>query len=48
MKMKNGRTLRRLVRFVYVVRHRRVKAVAVTRAKSRTVIRRQLKPAGLL
>ena len=34
--------------FVYVVRHRRVKAVAVTKAKSRKTIRRQLKTAGLI
>jgi hypothetical protein len=47
-KMKKGRTVRRHGRFVYVVRHRRVKAVAVTRAKGRKVIRRQLKTAGLL
>jgi hypothetical protein len=47
-KMKKGRAVRRRGRFVYVVRHRRVKAVAVTKAKSRKVIRRQLKTAGLL
>src|SRR3954451_16294103 len=35
-------------RFVYVVRHRRVKVVAVTKAKSRKVVRRQLKTAGLI
>ncbi len=46
--MKKGRTVRRRVRFVYVVRRGRVKAVAVTKAKSRKVIRRQLGIAGLL
>jgi hypothetical protein len=46
--IKKGRTIRRRGRFVYVVRHRRVTAVAVTKAKSRKVIRRRLKTAGLL
>jgi hypothetical protein len=46
-KMKKGRAVRRRGRFVYVVRHRRVKAVAVTKARSRKVVRRQLKTAGL-
>jgi hypothetical protein len=47
-KMKKGRTVRRHGRFVYVVRHRRVKAVAGTKAKSRKTIKRQLKTAGLI
>ena len=47
-KMKKGRTIRRRGRLVYVVRYRRVKAVAVTKATRRKTIRRQLKVAGLL